>query len=221
MRRAYYIPCLFIILSIGISNTYAETATSEQTIQDSVTIQQDTLELLTPEQSPQDSVAQEQNDSELPSQGVEIRLLPLFSRGLSLDYERWIFERMSLLGGFGIRSSAMGDYSGLAMTLSLGSRFWLHKGGPSWFSAPYSGFFADAILNFQLTTVYDDIDDEELESTYTTGLGLGGGFRFAIVQRVTLTMTGGVLMRVDNPEGPARSQSRANIQFGLRAGYLF
>jgi len=207
MKLSY---CILIISSIFSLNLYAETLNPEKKRVDSISTTQKEKVLTTQKHSPLPKI-----------HGVEIRLLPIFSKGLSLDYERWLFERFSFQGGLGIRSSAMGDYSGLATTMSLGSRFWLHKWGGSWFSAPYSGFFAQATLNFQITTVYDEVDEESLPSTYTTGLGLGGGFRFLIIDCITVTFTTGVLMRIDNPEGPARSQTRANIQYGIRMGYLF
>lgn len=209
---------IFIISTFFISNLYAETLNSKN---NSKSKKENKSEPVKSKEIQENSLKANKNNKLPHIHGVEIRLLPIFSRGLSLDYEIWLFERFSFQGGLGIRSSAMGDYSGLATTMTIGSRFWLHKWGASWFTAPYSGFFAEINLNFQITTVYDEIDKESLPWTYTTALGLGTGFRFLIMQCVTFTTTIGILMRVDNPEGPARSQTRTNIIYGLRAGYLF
>jgi len=211
MSLSYYIQLILIVSSIFSSSLYAEILNPENKQPDSASTQQS-----------QEKNLKTKKNNKLPHiHAVELRLLPIFSRGLSLDYEIWLFERFSFQGGLGMRSSAMGDYSGLASTMSLGSRFWLHKWGASWFTAPYSGFFAEINLNFQITTVYDEVDKESLPWTYTTALGLGTGFRFLIMKCVTFTTTIGILMRVDNPEGPARSQTRTNIVYGFRAGYLF
>jgi len=154
-------------------------------------------------------------------QGVELRLLSVLAPNFAADYERWLGERFSVQGGMGLRSSAKGDYSGIATTASVGARYFLRKGGPSWMRAPYGGLFAEAALDLQRTAVHDEIDDESLPSTYTISVGPGFGYRVVIKQRATFTATVSVPFRVDIPTGPARAHSRANVRLGLRAGVLF
>ncbi len=154
-------------------------------------------------------------------QGVEVRLLSLLSPGLSIDYEQWLTDRISLQGGVGLRSSAMADYSGTATTVSLGTHWWLHEWGPSWMRAPHGGFFAEMMIDLQRIAVYDKIDKEDLSSTYTTALALGVGFRIVIVQFVTISLSTGLSSHLDFPEEPARLQIRSNLRYGMRMGILF
>ena len=204
MRRpGQLLLCLSILLSSSVALAQDETSEAAETSQ--------TTDLV-----PEDDAEQ------LRIQGVELRLLPIFARSISLDYERWIAERFSLQGGVGLRISAMGDYSGTAATLSLGARYWLHEWGPSWMSAPLGGFFLEAMTDFQRTTVHDEVSDEDLPSTYTLALVPGAGFRVAIFNRVTITLTAGFSSRVDIPRGPLRAQARIfQLRYGMRAGVLF
>lgn len=156
-----------------------------------------------------------------PTHGVEVRLWSLRAHGLAADYERLVTPRVSALGGLGLRSSAGGDYSGLASTLSLAGRYWLHSGGPSWMRAPLGGTYAEAIVDLQRTSVHDDVDDESLPSTYTAATGLGVGFRVVLAQRVSVTVHTSMAVRADIPRGAGRTDVRTTLRYGLRLGAVF
>ncbi|MCO4763316.1 MAG: hypothetical protein KC502_17500 [Myxococcales bacterium] len=150
-----------------------------------------------------------------------MRVLSLFAQGAAFDYERLVTPRVSVLGGLGLRSTASGDYSGLAATLSVSARYWLHQWGPAWMHAPFGGFYAEVMLDLQRTSVFDEVDNEALPAAYTADMGLGLGYRVIVLRRVTLGLYLAQLMRTDLPGGAARTLVRSVMRYGVRVGVLF
>jgi len=159
-----------------------------------------------------------------PKNALSIQLMALTSRGLTLQYERFVTwpRRMSFVTSLGARTSGGEDYGVFEGAVGGEVRFWLEGkvagyrfDGPT-MVGPYFGMGVD----FGMTRV--SAQGHTLGTSMRIAEGISFGIRFAPGHRMEITPSIGTGFRTEfGPNGLAAWTRYEVVRLGLTAGVLF
>ncbi len=145
--------------------------------------------------------------------------------GAELGYERWSpWHRVSLVGTFGFRHTASGDYSGYAGGAGVEAR-WYWRGRALWTPLPRGamvGAFVGGRVDASISHTRDVADDRSLGSS----LAIGGegvfGYRIAPWRGLEITPSIGIGLRNEHDlRGRLPPWTLATLAVGLEVGWMF
>ncbi len=153
---------------------------------------------------------------------VSYEPLSIAARGISIQYERLLLRKLSIVGGVGARRSSRGDYSSTVLSLRSEARWWLvaHEG---WSGLDgMVGMYLGGGVDLARTSVHDRVEDRDIGSSYELDESLTFGYRFVAFGFQEITPYLGLLAVHDFDEsGRLASNTRFTGEFGFTVGWMF
>lgn len=159
-----------------------------------------------------------------PRNALSVHPFSVLSRGLALQYERYVApRRFSLALGAGFRSSSRGDYASWVTSVGVEPRYWLARAerprslGKDAMVGPYLSLRGDVAW----LAMHDTARDAWVGGN--VGLSCVGsfGWRFTL-GRVELTPSFGVGSRTDfDPSGRLAAWTRGVYRLDWTVGWMF
>ena len=160
-----------------------------------------------------------------PRNAISVRPFSFTARSFAAQYERFVLPpRWSLVGGFGIRGGALGDYSSLTYDAALEGRLWF-EGHKPWVRCDQSvmaGPYVALRLDVAHTRLYDHVAERVAGTQRSYGQLLATGFRGVLWDFFELSPSVGIgLITETDPRGRLASYPRFTLVFGFTAGWMF
>ncbi len=148
--------------------------------------------------------------------------IALLSSGIAVEYERYLAERWSVLGGAGARRAAREDFDSYTLTLLSEGRFWLTRSdwasGYAGMAGPYLAFAFDA----GRTSVRYVPSDRHVGAMWKLEESFRFGNRFVIwgLQEVSVALALDVMHEFDE-KGRLAPNTQLTIGADLTVGWVF
>lgn len=147
---------------------------------------------------------------------LSVQLASFFSTGVTLQYERQVVRRLSIVNSLSYRVSGGDELDTREMGGGLEGRFWFLGHG---MLGPYAGVRFD----YSFTRVWEESGDRFLGSAMSYAQSLVGGVRVILWHRVELTPSYGIGIRQEiDPRGRLEPLVHVDLfRLGMTAGVMF
>jgi len=143
---------------------------------------------------------------------ISLELATAQATSLSLQADHALDRKWSVAGAVGVREAAMGDFGSYTLGAGLALRRWK--------SHQLRGWYAGARADVSATHMTDEMQHASLGTTWTSSIGLEGGYRFVLFHALELTPSLGLAEVFER--GPMEPvTARPAMIVGLTAGVIF
>lgn len=153
---------------------------------------------------------------------ISYKPFSITSRGLTLQYERLLARRFSLLGGLGVRSAAREDYASFTTTFLSEGRYWLT--GRDWASGypGMAGLYLAGAFDAGRTSVTLLRDDRSLGAMWTLQESIRFGNRWVLwdLQELSTALSLDIIHELDE-KGRLAPNTRGTLGFDFTVGWVF
>jgi len=144
------------------------------------------------------------------------------SRGLTLQYERLVLAKLSLIGGLGFRSAAREDYASWTNVVVLEARRWL--GGRDWATGypGMAGLYVAFAFDAGRTSVRTVRDDRSLGALWTLQESVRFGNRWVLWDLQEISVAIGLdLIHDFDEKGRLAPNTHGTIGSDFTVGWVF
>ena len=155
------------------------------------------------------------DEVDTPDNAVSLQLPALGLSSVAAQIEHDLgAHNLSLAGGLGVRTAAMGDYGSFTLGAGVELRRWLRT--------PMRGWFAAARVDGGRTLVEQTEEDRRVGSLWTLSSTVTIGYRWILFRRVELTPSAGYAVIAEGGmDGRSPWTGRGAPAIGLTAGWVF
>ena len=145
------------------------------------------------------------------------------SRGLVVQYERLVLDRVSVIGGAGVRFAARDDFSSWTLILKSEARWWISGRDALSDTRGMVGPFLGLGVAGSRTALEHRASDRSLGAMWDVEETLRFGYRFVVFgfQEITPSVGVSVVHEIDE-QGRLAPQTRPSVLvLGLTVGWMF
>jgi len=144
------------------------------------------------------------------------------SRGLTLQYERLVMRKLSLIGGLGFRSAAREDYSSWTNVVVLEARRWLGNGDWATDYPGMAGLYLGFAFDAGRTSVRGVRDDRWIGAMWTLQESVRFGNRWVLWDLQEISVAIGLdLIHDFDEKGRLAANTHGSLGMDFTVGWVF